>query len=65
MRFPASPDEKADSPPGRSDLHFLNSHVQLASLYARMNLPEESARERKIVLALNAKARREGPQPEQ
>jgi len=44
---------------------FLEAHVQLASLYARMNLPEESAHERKIVLALNAKARREGPQPQE
>jgi len=44
---------------------FLEAHVQLATLYAHMNLPEESARERKIVLALNAKARREGPQPQQ
>jgi len=44
---------------------FLEAHVQLASLYARMHLSEESARERKIVLALNAKARREGPQAQQ
>lgn len=43
---------------------FLEVHVQLASLYARMNRPMDSERERQIVLVLNAKARREGPQPE-
>ncbi len=43
---------------------FVEVHLQLASLYARMNRPADSARERQIVLALNAKARSEGPQPE-
>ncbi len=43
---------------------FIEVHVQLASLYARMNRPADSAREREIVLALNAKARSKGPQPE-
>jgi len=43
---------------------FLEVHVQLASLYAKLNRPQDSERERKIVLALNEKARREGPQPE-
>jgi len=44
--------------------NFLEAHVQLATLYSRMNRPEDSERERKIVLALNDKSRREGPQPE-
>jgi Flp pilus assembly protein TadD len=36
---------------------FLEVHVQLAALYARMNLPKESQHEREIVLQLNEKAR--------
>ena len=44
---------------------FVEAHVQLAMLYTRMNRPEDSERERKIVLALNGKARSKGPQPEQ
>lgn len=43
---------------------FLEVHVQLASIYARLNLKEESLRERKIVLELNEKAREKGPVPE-
>jgi tetratricopeptide (TPR) repeat protein len=43
---------------------FVEVHLQLASLYARMNRPADSARERQIVLTLNAKARSAGPQPE-
>lgn len=43
---------------------FVEAHVQLALLYARMNRPQDSARERQIVLALNAKSRSKGPQPE-
>src|SRR5215469_3994717 len=42
---------------------FVEAHVQLAVLYARMNRPRDSQRERQIVLALNAKARSKGPQP--
>ncbi len=44
---------------------FLDVHVQLATVYARMNRPHDSERERKIVMALNAKARNKGPQPDQ
>jgi tetratricopeptide (TPR) repeat protein len=36
---------------------FLEVHVQLAALYARMNLKQESNRERAAVLKLNEKAR--------
>ncbi len=36
---------------------FLEVHVQLAALYARMNLPKDSLREREIVQKLNDKAR--------
>ena len=43
---------------------FLEVHVQLAALYSRMNLPEESQRERKIVLKLNEQARESKPRPE-
>jgi tetratricopeptide (TPR) repeat protein len=43
---------------------FVEVHVQLALLYARMNRPQDSAHERQIVLALNEKARKQGPQPE-
>jgi tetratricopeptide (TPR) repeat protein len=41
---------------------FLETHLQLASLYARMNLKDQSERERQIVLKLNEKAREQGPQ---
>jgi len=44
---------------------FIEAHVQLATLYTRMNRPQDSERERKIVLALNDKARSKGPQPDQ
>lgn len=36
---------------------FLEVHVQLAAIYARMNLPKESQHEREMVLKLNEKAR--------
>jgi len=36
---------------------FQEVHVQLASLYARMNRKEDSMHEREIVLKLNEKAR--------
>ena len=49
----------------RQSPDFLEVHVELATLYAKLKRPLDSERERKIVLALNAKARREGPQPEQ
>lgn len=39
---------------------FLEVHVELASLYARMTLKEESERERALVLSLSQKARVEG-----
>lgn len=35
---------------------FLEVHVQLAAIYARMNLPKESQHEREMVLKLNEKA---------
>ncbi|HVN21693.1 MAG TPA: tetratricopeptide repeat protein [Dongiaceae bacterium] len=41
---------------------FLEVHVQLASLYARMNLKQESERERDLVLKFNQKARDNMPQ---
>jgi tetratricopeptide (TPR) repeat protein len=40
---------------------FLEVHVQLATLYSRLNLKEDSDRERNIVLQLNEKARKSGP----
>jgi predicted TPR repeat methyltransferase len=43
---------------------FIEAHVQLAVLYARMNRPHDSERERQIVTALNAKVRSKGPQPQ-
>ena len=42
---------------------FLEVHVQLAALYARMNLPKDNQREREIVLKLNEKARETELQP--
>jgi tetratricopeptide (TPR) repeat protein len=43
---------------------FLEVHVQLASVYSRMNLKQESQRERDIVLRFNEKARENKPSPE-
>ncbi len=43
---------------------FQEVHVQLATLYARINRPADSQRERDIVLKLNESARQKGPQPE-
>jgi predicted Zn-dependent protease len=41
---------------------FLEVHLQLATLYARMNLKAESEREQAIVLKLNEKEREANPQ---
>lgn len=43
---------------------FVEAHLQLATVYARLHRTEDSARERKIVVELNEKARVKGPQPE-
>ena len=43
---------------------FVDAHVQLAMIYARLHQTQESERERRIVVELNAKARAKGPQPE-
>ena len=43
---------------------FVEAHLQLASVYARLHQTELSARERKIVVELNERARVKGPQPE-
>src|SRR5882762_491600 len=43
---------------------FQEVHVQLASLYARLNLKADSRREREIIVKLNEKAREKGPQPD-
>jgi len=43
---------------------FIEVHLQLAILYSRLNRPADSNRERQIVLALNSKSRKKGPQPE-
>jgi len=43
---------------------FVEAHLQLAMVYARLHQTELSARERKIVEELNEKARVKGPQPE-
>lgn len=44
---------------------FEEVHVELASLYSRLELKEDSKREREIVLKLDEKAREKGPQPVQ
>jgi Tfp pilus assembly protein PilF len=41
----------------RQSPDFLQAHVQLASLYQRLNRTEDSRREREIVLKLEAKER--------
>jgi len=43
---------------------FLEAHVQLATVYARLHRTEDSKREQRIALELNDKARVKGPQPE-
>lgn len=43
---------------------FVEAHVQLALLYARLHRMQDSQRERQTVLALEAKSREKGPQPE-
>ena len=43
---------------------FVEAHLQLATIYARLHQTELSAREQKIVVELNEKARVKGPQPE-
>jgi tetratricopeptide (TPR) repeat protein len=42
---------------------FLEVHVQLAALYARLDLKQESERQRAIVLKLNEKVRETEPRP--
>jgi tetratricopeptide (TPR) repeat protein len=42
---------------------FLEVHVQLANVYSRLKLQEESQRERDIVFKLNEKARAKKPEP--
>jgi tetratricopeptide (TPR) repeat protein len=49
----------------RQSPDFVEAHVQLAAVYARLKRTRDSERERQIVIALNAKARSKGPQPEQ
>ena len=41
---------------------FIEVHVQLANVYSRLQLKEESRREQRIVLELNEKARSKTPQ---
>ena len=48
----------------RESPDFQAVHVQLAALYYKLNRKQDGEREREIVLRLNQKARREGPQPE-
>ena len=43
---------------------FVEAHVQLAMVYARLHQTQDSERERRIVVELNDKARSKGPQPE-
>jgi len=43
---------------------FVEAHLQLATVYARLHLPQQSERERKTVVELNDKARATGPQRE-
>jgi tetratricopeptide (TPR) repeat protein len=42
---------------------FLEVHVQLASIYSRLKLREQSQREQKMVLELNDKSRDKKPRP--
>jgi len=43
---------------------FVEAHLQLAMIYARLHRTQDSERERRIVVELNEKARSKGPQPE-
>ena len=43
---------------------FQQVHVQLATVYQRLDRHEDSRREREIVLKLNEKARQSPPGPE-
>jgi Flp pilus assembly protein TadD len=43
---------------------FVEAHLQLAMVYARLHQTRDSERERRIVVELNDKARSKGPQPE-
>jgi len=43
---------------------FVEAHLQLATVYARLHQTQESERERRIVTELNEKARAKGPRPE-
>ena len=43
---------------------FVEAHLQLALVYARLHQTQDSERERRIVVELNEKARSKGPQPE-
>jgi tetratricopeptide (TPR) repeat protein len=43
---------------------FVEAHLQLAMVYARLHQTQDSERERRIVVELNDKARSKGPQPE-
>jgi hypothetical protein len=42
---------------------FIEAHLQLAMVYTRLHRPQDSERERRIVVELNDKARTKGPQP--
>ncbi len=44
---------------------FLQAHLQLAMVYARLHQTQLSEREQQIVVDLNEKARTKGPQPEE
>jgi Flp pilus assembly protein TadD len=43
---------------------FVEAHLQLAMVYARLHQTQDSERERRIVVELNDKARSKGPKPE-
>jgi tetratricopeptide (TPR) repeat protein len=43
---------------------FVQVHLQLATLYSRLGLKEQSQAERDIVLRLNEQDRESGPKPE-
>ena len=45
----------------RDSPNFQQAHAQLAVVYARLNLPDQSKREREVVLQLDEKAREKGP----
>jgi tetratricopeptide (TPR) repeat protein len=43
---------------------FVEAHLQLALVYARLHQTQQSERQQQIVVELNEKARAAGPQPE-